>query len=153
LRISTLAAHSAHLADDPIIAYHLSQLYDLLLQENICRIIEPYSVVETAHIATLMQLPILKIEEKLSQMILDKKFNGILDAGADCLIVYEDQVPDTTYEQSLETLSNMGRVVDALSLKANLLVQSNDGKFAEQSKKQDKEEKREKDAETKKGSA
>lgn len=54
-------------------------------------------------------------------MILDKKFRGTLDAGAGCLIVYEDQSADSTYEQALETLTNMGRVVDALYLKANKL--------------------------------
>lgn len=52
---------------DKIISRHLSNLYDMLLQENICRLIEPYATVETAHIATLMQLPVHKIEEKLSQ--------------------------------------------------------------------------------------
>ena len=71
-----------------------------------------------------MNLPLSKIEEKLSQMILDKKFRGTLDAGAGCLIVYEDQNADTTYEQALETLTNMGRVVDALYLKANKLGSS-----------------------------
>ena len=51
-------------------------------------------------------------------MILDKRFNGILDAGAGCLIVYPGQSADAAYEQSLETLHNMGRVVDALSARA-----------------------------------
>jgi len=119
---AVLAAHTAELSADPTISSHLTSLYDILLQENICRIIEPYSVVETSHIATLMKLPLLKIEEKLSQMILDKKFRGTLDAGAGCLIVYEDQSADTTYEQALETLTNMGRVVDALYLKAGKLA-------------------------------
>lgn len=91
------------------------------MQENICRLIEPYSTVDTAHIASLMSLPQPKIEEKLSQMILDKKFRGILDAGAGCLIVYEDQKADETYDQALETLGNMGRVVDALYDKAQKL--------------------------------
>jgi len=119
---AVLATHASELTADPIISSHLNSLYDMLLQENICRIIEPYSVVETSHIASLMKLPLQKIEEKLSQMILDKKFRGILDAGAGCLIVYEDQSADTTYEQALETLTNMGRVVDALYLKANKLA-------------------------------
>jgi 26S proteasome regulatory subunit N6 len=91
------------------------------LQENICRIIEPYSTVETAHIASVMRLPQPKIVEKLSQMILDKKFHGILDAGAGCLIVYEDAQADETYAQALDTLGNMGRVVDALYDKAQKL--------------------------------
>lgn len=69
-----------------------------------------------------MKLPLPKIEDKLSQMILDKKFRGTLDAGAGCLIVYEDQDVDTTYEQALETLTNMGRVVDALYVKAGKLA-------------------------------
>jgi len=116
-----LAAHAAELDGDKVIKRHLASLYDMLLQENICRIIEPYSTVETAHIATLMSLPLLKVEEKLSQMILDKKFRGILDAGAGCLIVYEDSAADTTYPQALETLDNMGRVVDALYDKAQKL--------------------------------
>merc|ERR1712196_491264 len=94
-------------------------LYDMLLAENICRIIEPYSRVETSHIAQQMKLPLRQIEAKLSQMILDNKFKGILDAGAGCLIVYEDQSPDHTYEQALETLGNMSKVVDALYVKAH----------------------------------
>ena len=72
-----------------------------------------------------MKLPLQKIEDKLSQMILDKKFRGTLDAGAGCLIVYEDQSIDTTYEQALETLTNMGRVVDALYVKAGKLAAPN----------------------------
>ena len=52
-------------------------------------------------------------------MILDKKFMGILDACAGCLIVYEDQGKDTTYDAALETLGNMNKVVDALCVKAN----------------------------------
>jgi 26S proteasome regulatory subunit N6 len=116
---AAIETHATHLREDTIINTHLNALYDMLLQENICRIIEPYTRVETAHIASVMKLPLRQIEAKLSQMILDKKFSGILDAGAGCLIVYEDQTPDTTYDQALETLTNMGKVVDALYVKAN----------------------------------
>jgi 26S proteasome regulatory subunit N6 len=119
---AALQAHQAQFRNDPIISRHLDSLYDMLLQENICRIIEPYSVVETSHIATLMNLPLATIESKLSHMILDKKFKGILDAGAGCLIVYDDQAPDTTYNQALETIGNMGGVVDALYEKAQQLA-------------------------------
>lgn len=155
---AALAKHEAQLTSDKIISRHLASLYDLLLQENICRIIEPYSNVEVAHIATLMNLPcagrprtapapapprrvryqpcsahamvsvvahrLQKVEEKLSQMILDKKFRGILDAGAGCLIVYDDQAPDSTFDYALEGLSNMGRVVDALHEKTAGLAPS-----------------------------
>jgi len=117
-----LKTHADQLGADPVISTHLNALYDMLLQENICRIIEPYSRVETAHIATQMKLPLQQIETKLSQMILDKKFKGILDAGAGCLIVYDDQAADTTYDQALDTLNNMSKVVDALYVKANKIA-------------------------------
>jgi len=118
---AALKQHAAHLTSDVIIKTHLDALYDMLLQENICRIIEPYSTVETSHIARVIKLPQAQVEQKLSQMILDNKFKGTLDAGAGCLIVYEDQSADDTYDQALETLGNMGRVVDALYTKANKL--------------------------------
>lgn len=119
---ATTARHSDQLNQDSIISHHLGSLYDMLLQENIVRVIEPYSKVETSHIAQLMKLPLAKIEHKLSQMILDKRFNGILDAGAGCLIVYPGQSADVAYDESLETLNNMGRVVDALSHRASGLA-------------------------------
>merc|ERR1712196_261769 len=120
-------------------------LYDMLLQENICRIIEPYSRVETAHIATLMKLPLQQIETKLSQMILDKKFKGILDAGAGCLIVYDEDSPDDTYDQALETLGNMSKVVDALYVKANKIAAPPEEKDKEDDKKKVDKKKDDKD--------
>jgi len=119
---AALETYKAELQADQIISSHLASLYDMLLQENICRIIEPYSIVEISHIAKLMKLPAANIEAKLSQMILDKKFRGILDAGAGCLIVYDEQSVDTTYEQALEAIGNMGSVVDALHEKAQKLA-------------------------------
>merc|ERR1719491_908338 len=90
---AAIATHSAQLNEDPIISHHLSSLYD-------------------------MMLPLPKIEHKLSQMILDKRFNGILDAGAGCLNVYPGQSTYAAYDESLATLNNAGRVVDALSARA-----------------------------------
>ena len=49
---------------------------------------------------------------RLSQMILDRIFRGILDQGAGCLIVYDEPEDDKTYESTLETLKTVGQVVD-----------------------------------------
>jgi 26S proteasome regulatory subunit N6 len=146
---AALKTHAGHLTVDPIISTHLNALYDMLLQENICRIIEPYSVVETAHIASTMKLPLAQIEAKLSQMILDKKFKGILDAGAGCLIVYDDQSADKTYEQALETLGNMSKVVDALYVKAGSLASGEKPKGEDKDKDKGKDDKKDEKAKDK----
>ena len=82
-------------------------------------------------------------------MILDKKFRGILDAGAGHLIVYEDQQADTTYDQALETLGNMSKVVDALYVKANSLATSEKPKDDKEKKGDDKKDGKEAEAEDK----
>lgn len=69
----------------------------------------------------MINLPREKVELKLSQMILDKKFSGILDQGTGVLIIFEDQSIDKTYESAIEVIHAMGKVVDALYQKAKKL--------------------------------
>ncbi|KAJ0976112.1 hypothetical protein J5N97_018077 [Dioscorea zingiberensis] len=111
---TALQAYRAQLEDDPIVHRHLSSLYDTLLEQNLCRLIEPFVRVEISHIAELIELPVDHVEKKLSQMILDKKFAGTLDQGAGCLIIFDDPKVDAIFPATLETISNIGKVVDSL---------------------------------------
>lgn len=117
----TLKEFKAELSDDPIVHAHLSSLYDTLKEQNLLRLIEPFSRVEIEHVAHLINLDLHDVESKLSQMILDKKLNGILDQGAGCLIVYDDLPLSKTYKTSLDTLINMDNVVHSLFDKAATL--------------------------------
>ena len=45
----TLAKHKTELVDDPIIRAHLDTLYDDMLEQNLCRIIEPFSNVQVSY--------------------------------------------------------------------------------------------------------
>ncbi|CAN6485474.1 unnamed protein product [Victoria cruziana] len=115
---TALNDYKAQLEEDPIVHRHLSSLYDTLLEQNLCRLIEPFSRVEINHIAELIGLPVDHVEKKLSQMILDKKFAGTLDQGAGCLIIFEVPKADAIYPATLETISNISKVVDSLYLRS-----------------------------------
>lgn len=117
-----LKMYRSELEEDVIVRAHLGTLYDNMLEQNLCRIIEPYSRVEVDHVAKSIKLPMVQVEKKLSQMILDKKFQGILDQGEGVLIVFEGKPVDKTYEMALETIHSMGKVVDTLYQKAKKLT-------------------------------
>lgn len=110
------------LENDPIIQGHLGKLYDNLLEKNLLRVIETFSKVQVDHIAKLINLPLETVEKKLSQMILDKKFYGILSQGEGVLILFDDVTVDKTYETALEVISSMSLVVDSLYHKAKQLT-------------------------------
>jgi 26S proteasome regulatory subunit N6 len=61
---------------DPVVKKHFNSLSDTMLEKDLCRLIEPYSRVQIGHIAQQIGLIEEKVEKKLSQMILDKKFSG-----------------------------------------------------------------------------
>lgn len=117
----TLKEYKNELSDDPIVDAHLNSLYETLKEQNLLRLTEPFSRVEIKHVAKLINLQVYDVEAKLSQMILDKKLNGILDQGDGCLIVYGDEPLSKTYQSSLDTLKNMDNVVHSLFDKAATL--------------------------------
>ena len=61
-----------------------------------------------------MELDLPTVEKKLSQMILDGKFQGILDQGKGHLFVYEEGEKDKAMEKGLQVLENMDEVVTTL---------------------------------------
>jgi 26S proteasome regulatory subunit N6 len=77
---------------DTFMIHHLTDLQNELLEKNLIKIIQPYSVVEIEFVTNTIGLPFFEIISKLSQMILDKKINGILDQGRGSLIIYEDTI-------------------------------------------------------------
>ena len=106
------------LSSDTTIRTHLSALYDTLLEQNLLRIVEPYSVVEIEYVAQqvgqgrqaveLKYVPLFPPQHppvdldpdtwhrRLSQMILDKVFHGVLDQGRGCLLIFEEPEADVS---------------------------------------------------------
>lgn len=117
-----LDSYKQQLVGDAIVHTHLTALYGTLLEQNLVRLIEPFSRVEIAHIASLIQLPLETVEQKLSQMILDKKFAGTLDQGAGCLEVFEDTPKQQVYDDTLDIMDTLGSVVDTLFARSQNVV-------------------------------
>lgn len=116
-----LKTYNKELTQDVIIRSHLSDLYDSLFEQNLLKLIEPYSCIEISHICSIIGLPKNVIESKLSNMILDKVFYGVLDQGNGYLIVYDEPKKDETYDLSLDIIGQMSHVVDLLYDKASSL--------------------------------
>merc|ERR1712038_896489 len=113
---------SAELGQDRIVEKHLKSLYQTMLEQNLCRIIQPYKRVQVGYVAEKINLPESEVEKKLSQMILDKKFQGILDQETRVLVIFEAKPRDTTYDDVLETIGAMSKVVDRLYVTAQKLT-------------------------------
>eukprot|EP01036_Dinobryon_divergens_P023174 gene23174-31494_t len=110
--------YDKYLKTDELISHHLDVLYDKMMESNLLKIISPYSCVELAHVATIINLPEIQVIHKLSQMILDRKLFGILDQGKGHLIVYDSSENDDNYGKGVEIIANMGLVVEALFTRA-----------------------------------
>ena len=102
---------------DPIIKYHINNLHNDLLEKNLIKIIKPYSVVEIEFVAKSIGLNYQDVLNKLRQMILDKKINGILDQGKGSLIIYESDISNPYLDKSIDTFKNLEKVVEALDKK------------------------------------
>ncbi|CAB4257081.1 similar to Saccharomyces cerevisiae YDL097C RPN6 Essential, non-ATPase regulatory subunit of the 26S proteasome lid required for the assembly and activity of the 26S proteasome [Maudiozyma barnettii] len=118
---TALKNYQSELMSDDLVRSHFNALYDTLLESNLCKIIEPFECVEISHISKMIGLDAQQVEGKLSQMILDKVFYGVLDQGNGWLYVYDTPHKDATYDSALELVSELNKTVDLLFDKASVL--------------------------------
>jgi 26S proteasome regulatory subunit N6 len=60
--VATQDKYKPQLAEDPVIRFHLQALYDTLLEQNLARLVEPFSYVHIPHVASLIHLPVATVE-------------------------------------------------------------------------------------------
>jgi len=118
---AAIQKYHPQLCEDTVIQEHLETLKSNLLEKNLNRLIEPYSRVEISKIANLIGLPEASVERKLSQMILDKKLNGILSQEDRALQIFEPTETDLVYDDALDMIGALEDVVASLYKKAEKL--------------------------------
>ncbi|QCE00182.1 26S proteasome non-ATPase regulatory subunit 11 homolog [Vigna unguiculata] len=116
-----LKNYKPQLEEDPIVHGHLLFLHGVILEYKLRRLVEPFSRVEIAHVSELIELPVDDVERKLSQMILEKKLGGTLDQSG-CLVIFDDPKTDALYTSTLQTISNIGKVVDSLYARSAKII-------------------------------
>lgn len=83
--------YSSILGADSFIKKHLEHLYGVLFENNILKIIEPYSNISIAQIANQINFPGDVIEEKIRKMILDKQISGTIDHVNQCILLFDEK--------------------------------------------------------------
>jgi len=97
-----------------VIRRHFNFLYNNLLEDNLKKIILPYSEVQIDYVANQISLPVERVLMKLSEMILDEKIKGTLDQGRNCLIIFEPEEPTEMFDHAIDTFNNLDQVLDSL---------------------------------------
>ncbi|CAG9537819.1 unnamed protein product [Cercopithifilaria johnstoni] len=115
--------YNVELQSDLIIRRYVDSLADTVLEKDINRAIEPYSLIEMATLAKNIRIPVERIERKLAQMILDKKFQGMIDQQDGTLTVYNfpHDVQTKTFIASTEVIRCLSETVDEIYSCANTL--------------------------------
>ena len=107
---------------DAFILKHITDLNERLVEQNLIRIVEPYSRVEIDHVAKLLKLTPDRVQSKLSDMILDNKLKGTLDQGIGVLILFADEEFGSLYDDLLATIDNTSNCIDSLFEKSKTIM-------------------------------
>ena len=106
---------------DIIMRRHLPKMEDKILRSNLVRVLEPYSVVDLAHITSLIEgTSVQLIERKLGVLILDGVIDGVLDQGRGCIILSEensDEAGGSIATTGQEIIAEVSKVVDTLLMR------------------------------------
>lgn len=116
-----LGEHGQDIKSNPIINSQITLLYENLLEKNILKLTKPYTKVQLSYLSMKLGVNVLRIEKKISEMILDEKLKGTLDQGIGNLILFREDDLDPMYQKSLNILGNMESVVEVLFEKTKKL--------------------------------
>jgi len=112
------------LSGDKVIARNIKRMKDYMVEENLKKLLLPYSRVQLSYVAGKLNMSPQEAERCLRKMILDKKINGVLDMyGEEQVFLAHDMAEDAiTTRQVMETFEIMNDVVKHLIRKSGSLM-------------------------------
>lgn len=113
--------HKEELLEDAIVKTHVTGLRNLLLEQNILRVLAPYSRVSIAKVAEHISMETPVVEDYLARMILDKKLHAMIDQTGD-IIVSDEEKPDGVYIGAMKLVEELSGVVDTLNARTDSLA-------------------------------
>lgn len=96
--------------DDYVVKSHFTALSESMMEKELCRLIEPYLVVDLKYVADRMQLPVVRVEKKLALMLLDKSFFGCLDQSAGVVYVHQHPAEELGYHNAVKIIRALSDV-------------------------------------------
>ncbi|KAK0413309.1 hypothetical protein QR680_006727 [Steinernema hermaphroditum] len=111
--LQSFETYKKELEQDPLIKMQFQTLSETMIEKELTRLIEPYSIVDIDHLTRLIQLPKERVEKKLAQMILDQKIQGCIDQSSGSITLYEPENKNHAYESSVKLIHSLSKVVDA----------------------------------------
>lgn len=115
------AVKNSDLGKDTFIIHQVEILRHIMLDQNICKVLEPYSRIQVEFVAQKMNLPVADVEKKLSQMILDKVIFGTLDQDTGVLILFKRRSAEDMMKDVAELISSNSKIVEILYSKVKSL--------------------------------
>ncbi|TBU13221.1 26S proteasome regulatory complex protein [Hamiltosporidium tvaerminnensis] len=103
------------MSSDTFLISHLYFLYDLLLEANILKIVEPYSNISIDYIADQMGFEPAFIEERLRKMILNGGISGTLDHVGRSLLLFVKESNEEFNSHYLEQINLMNQYISQLN--------------------------------------
>ncbi|AIN95208.1 proteasome regulatory non-ATPase subunit 6, putative [Leishmania panamensis] len=85
-----------NLLADEVVRRQVNDMYNTLLERHILKVVSPYNRVQIAYVSSLLKLDAMVVEQKLSQLILDRKLRGIVDQQHRCLILFDDEAAEAS---------------------------------------------------------
>jgi hypothetical protein len=101
--VADVPGRIVELHTDLLIRTHLALLYDTLLEQNLVRVIEPYSVVELSYVANQVGQPLNSVESKYVQA-------GLPDADTDNILGGQVEPDDLGWRIPRRTGPGEGKV-------------------------------------------